>query len=185
MRVHPSGIDGGSVSRMKTIAAFFAATLLAGSLCAEQAVTTVILVRHAEKAGPEGDVPLSDAGVARARELARVLSGAGVTAIVSTPYRRNRETAEPLARLLGLEPVITVTGESYARDVAALIREKHRGGTVVVIGHSNTTPNLLRHLGIADPPGIADSQYDDLFICTIVDGLAPKLTSLRYGPVAR
>lgn len=171
--------------RHVSIAFALAIAVWGGARAAETTpVTTVILVRHAEKAGPEGDVPLSEAGVARAQELARVLGGAGVTAIYSTPFVRNVKTAEPLAKMLGLEPLVRKTGESYARDLAAEIVAKHRGGTVVVIGHSNSTPNVIRALGIADPPPIADPQYDGLFIVTIADGTPPKLLSLRYGAVA-
>jgi len=160
--------------------------LLATSLfAASRPVTTVILVRHAEKAGPEGDVPLSDAGVARAKELARVLSGASVDVIYSTQWKRSTDTAAPLAEALGLTPVITPTGKTYPQDLAKRILAENRGQTVVVVGHSNTTMEVLRALGVADPGTIADSQYDDLFVCTIVEGAAPKLMALRYGTVAR
>ena len=60
----------------------------------------------------------------------------------------------------------------------------HKGQTVVVIGHSNTTVDVLRQLRIANPPTIKDSQYDDLFICTL-GGAKPKLLTLRYGAPAR
>ena len=61
----------------------------------------------------------------------------------------------------------------------------HAGETVLVVGHSNTTPDVLKQLGIADPPAIADTQYDDLFIVTLAAGMPARLTALRYGAVAR
>jgi 2,3-bisphosphoglycerate-dependent phosphoglycerate mutase len=140
--------------------------------------TTVILVRHAEKAGKSGDVPLSEAGVKRAHELARVLAGVKIDAIYTTPFHRTRQTAAPVAGPRHLEPI-----EIDSKEVAARIRKEHSGGTVLVIGHSNTTPEVIRDLGIAEPPEIPDSAYDDLFIVTISE--RTTLLALRYGAVAR
>ena len=148
------------------------------------AVTTVILVRHGEKTGPSGDVPLSEAGIARANELARVVGGVKVDAIYTTPYERTRKTAAPLATLLGLTAIEVDTGKTYAADMAKIIREKHAGDTVVVVGHSNTTRDIILALG-GTIPEIADSQYDDLFVVTLVDGTATKVLPLRYGAVQR
>jgi hypothetical protein len=72
-----------------------------------QATTTVIFVRHAEKAlVPTDDPGLNEAGKRRAAELARQLVDAdvvaGVDAIYSTAYRRTEETVQPVATALGL-----------------------------------------------------------------------------------
>ncbi len=72
-----------------------------------QATTTMIFVRHAEKALiPVGDPGLTEAGQRRAAELARQLVDAdviaGIDAIYSTDYRRTVETAQPIADALGL-----------------------------------------------------------------------------------
>jgi 2,3-bisphosphoglycerate-dependent phosphoglycerate mutase len=165
-------------------------TLLAPATPAVTAaeMTTVILVRHAEKAPATAmvtDVPLSDAGMVRAKELARVLNGTKIDAIYTTQYQRTRQTAEPLAKQAGVEPVVITAGTSYPTDLANTIRTKHGGQTVLVVGHSNTTPDVLRALGISSPPPIADSAYDDLFICTIAPGAAPKLVTLHYGALVR
>lgn len=143
-------------------------------------VTTVILVRHAEKAGHSGDVPLSEAGTARASELARVLGSIEFDAIYTTPYERTRKTAAPLAAKLGLKAIEVSAEKTYAADMVKLVREEHEGGTVLIVGHSNTTRDVITALG-ATVPEILDSQYDDLFIVTLVDGAPPKVLSLRYG----
>src|SRR5258708_39148309 len=99
---------------------FFALALQLAALstiAAPPQVTAVIVVRHAEKTGPTGDVPLSDAGRAGARELARVLAGAGVTAIYDTQYLRTQQTAEPLAESLKIKPTGAGTTDTYAADV--------------------------------------------------------------------
>ena len=163
--------------------------LLAFSAVAADAprVTTVILVRHAEKASTPGNDPaLSEAGTARAKELARVLAASGVTAIYTTQYARTKETAAPLGAALNVQPVVvTAGGATYATDLAKLIRTKHAGDTVLVVGHSNSTIDVMRALGATNLPSIPESQFDDLFICTLVDGAPAKVVALRYGNVTR
>jgi 2,3-bisphosphoglycerate-dependent phosphoglycerate mutase len=60
------------------------------------------LVRHCQSSGQEPDAPLTALGHQQADELAVHLQSAGIVRIVSSPYRRARQTAEPLADLLGL-----------------------------------------------------------------------------------
>lgn len=160
--------------------------LLAVMTATTEAATTIILVRHAEKAPVGGDMPLSEAGAARAKELARVLAGAGVTAIYTTQYRRTRETVAPLAEALKLTPeAIEAGGKEYAANVVKTIRENHPGGTVVVAGHSNTTVDVLRELGMKDPPFIPEPQFDDLFVCTLAGDAPAICVALRYGEGTR
>ncbi|HEY0156602.1 MAG TPA: phosphoglycerate mutase family protein [Thermoanaerobaculia bacterium] len=153
---------------------------------AAEAATTIILVRHAEKAPVAGDMPISEAGIARAKELARVLADARITAIYTTQYRRTRETVAPLAEALKLTPeVIEAGGKEYPANVIRAIREKHAGGTVLVAGHSNTTVDVLRELGMKDPPFIPEPQFDNLFVCTLIEGAAANCVALRYGTPTR
>lgn len=148
-------------------------------------LTTVILVRHAEKVVSTGDDPaLSERGLARASELARVLADVPIDVIYTTQFVRTRDTAAPLANTRGITPVVITSGKTYAADLARTIREKHAGQTVLVVGHSNSTSNLLRELGVENPPRIEETRYDDLFIYTI-SGNKSKLLPLRYGVPAR
>jgi 2,3-bisphosphoglycerate-dependent phosphoglycerate mutase len=168
----------------RTLALCLLLTLTASALAnGGPEVTTVILVRHGEKAGPSGDVPLSDEGVARANELARVLAGVKLDAIYTTPYERTRKTAAPVSGKSGVTVTEIATGKTYAEDMARIIREKHDGDTVLIAGHSNTTRDVIKALG-GDVPEIADSQYDDLFVVTLVKGTT-RVLSLRYGAEKR
>lgn len=144
-------------------------------------VTSVILVRHAEKVAESRDPPLSPAGVERAGVLVHVLGHVPIEAIYATPYVRTRDTARPLAEALGLPVTELPVTPTYAADLAELIRMEHGGGVVLVVGHSNTTPDVIGALGVADPPTIADDQYDDLFIVTLAPDGAAQLLALRYG----
>jgi broad specificity phosphatase PhoE len=173
---------------MKRLVLLLLVLLLALSAVAAEApkVTTVILVRHAEKAATPGSDPaLSEAGAARAQELARVLAASGVTAIYTTQFARTQQTAAPLAAALKVEPVVLTAGGPYAADLAQRIRATHAGATVLVVGHSNTTIEVMKALGATNLPSIPESQFDDLFICTFVDGAPAKVVALRYGNVTR
>ena len=143
--------------------------------------TTVILVRHADKADGNGDVDLSAEGRARAEELARVLADAAVTAVYVSDAKRTRQTAAPISKALNVNPIEMPA----AADVATDIRDNHRGDTVLVVGHSNTVPDLIARLGVTDPPGvIPPKQYDDLFVVTVTEDAATVLR-LRYGVPTR
>ena len=54
------------------------------------------LIRHGLKVREIGDVPLTEAGLAQARLTARSLRGRTISAVVSSPLLRARETAAPL-----------------------------------------------------------------------------------------
>lgn len=150
-----------------------------------QSTTTVIVVRHAEKAAGQGDDPhLSDAGERRAEALARALENAGVSAVITTQWKRTAETALPTAREAGATPeVVPVAWDSIPRnaaDIAAAVR-RHPGEVVLVVGHSNTVPDIVAALGVERPAEICDSEYDRMEIVSMeADGDA-QLIEARYG----
>ena len=159
--------------------------LLTTSLfAAPHPITTVILVRHAEKASQEDASPLTPAGTARANELARMLTAAKIDAIYVTQYRRVQDTAAPFATMSALTPIVRNTGATYASDLAKEILKDHRGQTVLVVGHSNTTIAVMKALGV-EMPKMEESEFDNFYVLTDVDGAAPKVLALRYGAVAR
>jgi broad specificity phosphatase PhoE len=144
-------------------------------------LTTVILVRHAEKKiepnNPDPD--LSPAGQARALELVRMLGGAGLNAIYGTQYKRTQQTAKPLADNLGLP--VNVIDAKKTQDLVNSIRTTNRGQTILVVGHSNTVPEIVTALGGGSVPEIPDSDYDNMFIVTIYKSGSAKVTRIKYG----
>ena len=154
---------------------------------AAQAPTVVILVRHAEKAAPDppdGDPALTEAGHARALALADALAAAGVGAVITSQWRRTRQTAAPLAERLQIEPEVISTSGAQAQPeaVADAIRARHLGQTVLVVGHSNTIPDVIAALGGPAIPELCESQYDDLFVLLLGGGReAPASIRTRYG----
>lgn len=151
----------------------------AGSALAQS--TTVVVVRHAEKVDDSSDPLLSAAGSARAQALADALAHAGVSALITTQYQRTRLTAAPLGERVGIVPtVVAASGRTHAEEVAARVRELADGGTIVVVGHSNTVPGIIRALGGPDIGAIEDAEYDHFFVLTLSDA-GVRLIRSRYG----
>lgn len=146
----------------------------------ESLVTTILVVRHAEKDTAANDPVLSPAGVARARVLAHVVGGAGVSAIYVTHYRRCRDTALPLAQALGES--LTVVDDTA--EIMRRLRSRHWGKTVLVVGHFNTIPDIIRGLTGRAIPTFRDEEFDRLYVITLTPGGLPGLTGLRYGAPA-
>ena len=154
-------------------------------------VTTVFLVRHAEKAQePAQDPPLTEVGRVRAEALARLLSGAGVQAVYTSQFARTKQTAEPLAKLLGVpvNPVALAVKPDRPREVSEQsIRELkgrvegHAGEAVLVVGHTNSVPDLIRELGGDVVPKMEESKFDDLFVVTVYAAGRAKVVHLKYG----
>lgn len=151
-------------------------------------VTTVYLVRHAEKAAaPAADPPLTEAGTKRAEDLVRKLSKAGIKTISTSQFQRTKQTAEPLAKQLGIQntviPVRMDTMNSrqlspeYLKQVSELVASS--AGSVLIVGHSNTVPELIKALGGDIAPAIDDATYDDLFVVTVYAKGKAKVAHLK------
>ena len=155
---------------------WFLAVLLALNGVDQAAPATIILVRHAEAVANAGNDPsLTEAGTARARALAAALKDAGVKAVVTTQYQRTILTGRPLAEATGAE-LINLSAQSG--DPVAVAR-KYTGGTVVIVGHSNTVPAIVKALTGVDVGEIAHDSYDQMFIVTGAPGAA-RLVRARY-----
>ena len=144
-------------------------------------VTTVIMVRHAEKIIDltNSDPDLSPAGQARAQEIVRMFGDAGINAIYATQYKRTQETVKPLADKLGL-PINQVNSRNTA-ELLTQIRSQHRGQVVFIAGHNNTVPEIIAALGGPQFPTIPESEYDNLYIITVYRTGKAKVIKLKYG----
>ena len=137
---------------------------------------SIFLVRHAEKMTGENP-SLTDAGKIRAEALAARLADAGITHIYSTNTKRTLETAAPISDRTGLEIALYDAEdlEAFADSLAAT------SGVHLVVGHSNTTPQLSAALG-GDPGSEIDetSEYDRLYVITYTAGDVSS-TIERFG----
>ena len=143
---------------------------------------TIILVRHAEKmvVPPENKDPdISVQGEARAKEIARMFGGSGITAIYATQFKRTQQTVKPLAERLRV-PVTVVEAKKTA-DLVSQIRARGAGETVFIAGHNNTVPEIIAALGGPTFPIIPETDFDNLYILTIQGDGVTKLVHLKYG----
>jgi broad specificity phosphatase PhoE len=152
---------------------------------------TVYLVRHAERADePRQDPPLTEKGAMRSQELARVLRDANIKAVFTSQYLRTKQTAEPLAKQANA-PVTSISlsvnpsnprmvSEQSTAEVANKILER-AGQNVLLVGHSNSIPDLIKMLGGDVAPVIDERVFDDVFVVTIYAKGKAKVAHLKYG----
>jgi phosphohistidine phosphatase SixA len=146
--------------------------------------TTIILLRHGGRDiySGEADDPLTWEGRRRAQHLPEVIGDMGVSAIYCTNLRRNKETAQPLADHLGLEPILVsqsrlLNYKKLSRDLLDEFFTKYAGGVVVWIGNLNNLEEMYRLLdGTGSPP----TQYGDVFIVTVPDVTPPRIKKMTY-----
>jgi phosphohistidine phosphatase SixA len=168
--------------RLLTLLAFVAGVpAFAQSTPPSAATTTVIVVRHAERASTDSDSPLSAQGRERAQGLAHLLRDTPLRAIITSQYVRTKETAEPIARQKQIAPDVMPADKL---DAVIDRIKSFGGGTVLVVHHSNTVTTIVEKLGGQAAP-MPDTEYDRVMIVTVTPAGASVLT-LRFGtPPAR
>ena len=167
-----------AIGRTHLSAAALVALLAGAAAPPASAQKAVFVVRHAEKVDESEDPLLSAKGKARAQALARHVESAGIKAIYVTEFKRTALTAAPLAIALGLMPIVV-----YAADTPTLIekiRKDNPADVVLVVGHSNTLPDILKRLGHPDTLEIAGTEYDNLFVAVPRPDRAPAVLRLKY-----
>src|SRR5262245_21885742 len=141
------------------------------------AQNVIFVVRHAERVDESTDAALSAAGRQRAEQLARHLASAGVTAIHTTQFQRTIKTAEPLATRLHLT---MASADTAPAELVRSIRQRHPTGTVLIVGHTNTIPEILAALGYKTAVQIGSEEYDNLFVVVPKSRSAPTVVTLKY-----
>jgi broad specificity phosphatase PhoE len=175
--------------KLRTALPFFIITLLLLSGCTlsrksaqeqfgDDEVTTFYLVRHAEK--DYGDDPiLIKKGIERAERLKEILKNVDLAAVYSTDTKRTQSTAKPTADDHKLN--IVSYRPSLLRELSDKLRSLYRGKTVLIVGHSNTTPAMANYLTDSDEhPRFSELDYTNLYIVTLPRIGAPDVQKLRY-----
>lgn len=126
---------------------------------AQQAQPAIYVMRHLHT--PEGatDPDLTDEGQRHARLLADRFKPGDIDVIYVNSTKRTQQTAAPLAAKLGITP------KFYdPRDTAALVAAlKAEKGTVLVVGHSNTVPDIVAGLGGTRPAPLSHPDFADIW----------------------
>ncbi|MBI4055997.1 MAG: histidine phosphatase family protein [Elusimicrobia bacterium] len=156
-----------------------ACLLFSSMLLSSSVNASIYLVRHAERISQKDDASLlSRQGKKRAKVLQHVLSSVKLTAIYCTEYKRTQQTAAPVAEAQHLPP--TITNSEDIKGLAEKLKAVPIDEDVLVVGHTDTIPDLLKELG-APPIPIAKTDYDNLFIVTPRKEQSPQFQRLHYG----
>ncbi len=137
---------------------------------APTARTTIILIRHADRAAEV----LNSTGEARAQNLSEALGDYPLDAIYSPDILRNLQTAEPLA--IARDLPITVIPKEQA---GARMSRDHPDGTVVWIGNKGNLRTIWAELGA---PGDAPQAYGEIGVVTLQPGDPPQVRRLQVLP---
>ncbi len=164
---------------MKRIILLLFISALTFNVSAQTDVTTFILVRHAEKSKDDPrDPSLSEEGIKRAESLNAMLKQADIAALYSSPYKRTRSTVQPIADAKGLEV------NTYDPRSAAFLEDimtKFKGKTIVISGHSNTTPNVVNALIGEDRfKQLSEDDYSKIYIVSVTEIGKGTVTLLSY-----
>ena len=140
----------------------------------------VVCVRHAETTGAGSNPPLSAAGITRAGDLSHALSNTDLTQVYATIFNRTRQTADVSATDQGLST--TIYDAFNISGFASDLLQQHKGETVLAVGHSNTTPQLINALtSTTNYSTFNENTYDNLFIVKIKINGEAVVYHLEYG----
>ncbi len=126
---------------------------------------TIYLTRHAEKQSGSKDPKLTDCGAQRAQQLASILEKVNIEGVYSTQYNRTMATAAPTAQQQGLA-VEHYSPTKLAKFSKKILKQKKN---VLIVGHSNTTPQLSALLSESDVAGITEKEFRNLYQIHISD----------------
>jgi len=138
----------------------------------DQGTSTFYLIRHAEKdrSNTENTDPeLSQKGLGRAMHWAEILSEIHIDAIYSTDYIRTSQTAAPTS----VKQNVDVNYYDPGTIDIDQFKADNLNQNVLVVGHSNTTPEFANQLiGEDKYYALDDSDNGSLFIVQITNGVA-------------
>ena len=146
---------------------------------AQGKLTTVILLRHAEKISDGSKDPgLTETGKKKAESLVSLFKNTSLSAIYSTDFIRTRETVAPLAKSKSLA---IKNYEALKTDVIDNMLKEHEGKTILICGHSNNIPSIANYLrGTEEFKTFADNEYDNILIVTVGKERAATVTWLTF-----
>lgn len=166
--------------KLSIFALFFLFFIVSPIMAAD---TMIIVVRHAEKSTDDPKDPgLSEQGQVRANKLAGILKDAHVSAAYTTQYKRTQLTALPTATQNGFSTEVRnatrENAKTYTADLLNEIQKKHKGKTVLIVGHSNTVSEMIKHITGVDVSPIGEDEFDRVYVITL--GKQPRLVSVSY-----
>ncbi|NVJ59742.1 MAG: histidine phosphatase family protein [Gammaproteobacteria bacterium] len=129
-------------------------------LSSQKSNYSIYLVRHAEKDNSQRNPHLTEKGNRRAQKLAQYLVNKNITAVFSTNYNRTLQTATPIADLINVS--IQLYDPSKLDSFATQLKSMKEN--ILVVGHSNTTPELASKLSGVNVQPMSEQDYHRLLI---------------------
>jgi len=163
----------------------FAILVAVGSSWHSATTTTVVLVRHAEKQlGAISDAPLSPEGEKRADRLAQMFGDSQefgrIRKIYVTNTRRTQQTALRLSQRIGLNSEV-VDAKTDSKELAKRVLKENRGARALIVGHSNTVPEIVQALsGEKTVPPMGEDEYDTLYVVTVPSFGPATVLRMKY-----
>jgi hypothetical protein len=160
---------------------------------AAESPTTIFILQHAERhefTQTDKDPDLTAEGKERAKELAHVLSDAGIAAVFTPKAKRMEQTVQPLQQSLKL-PELNYYDEPGVEKMIQLINDKYKGKAVLIVGAgahmgSGGIHDIIKKLGCSGPDCDSKDSYDNLFVITLYEPGKAAALQLHYGrPVRR
>ncbi|WP_456378268.1 phosphoglycerate mutase family protein [Lutibacter sp.] len=147
----------------------------------ESEITTYYFIRHAEKIRTDTtnkNPNLTEKGMRRAENWSIVFSTIDFDRIYSTNYNRTIQTATPTAKSKNLEIIFYNPKDLFNED----FKSSTKGKTVLIVGHSNTTPMFVNKvLNKEKYSAIDDNNNSNLYIVTISDeNISPILLKIEH-----
>ncbi len=164
------------------VAGVLLSLLIAVWLVVSASTTTIFVLRHAEAAAEGGPDPaLSSAGELRAERLAQVFASQpgdlALDGVIVSSRRRTQDTARPLANALGI-PVVVVDS-TEPREIARRALDEFQGGRVLIVGHANTVPGIVRELSGHEVPAVSETDYGTVYVVARPQFSRESVTVLR------
>jgi len=142
--------------------------------------TTIFLTRHAEKQADLGDPSLMPEGLRRAEALSQLSENYDFTGVYSSGFQRTIQTAAPLAQKLALDINTNIGAMDYQTYLEDVL-ENHKGGSVLIVGHNNTIPELINFIMDKRIIGtIPHEDYSNLFKIRLKDDEEKSFVHYRY-----
>ena len=144
----------------------------------------IYIVRHAEKEFGIDPV-LTAAGRKRAGDLMRRLKNENIQAIFVTQYLRTQMTADSMRMLLHID-TLHYLADTVCNGLLNKITDHHFSKAILIIGHSNTIPKIIRKLGVSNYPqaNIPDNEFDNLFLLRYKNHHV-RMKKIKYGSLSQ
>jgi len=132
----------------------------------EQNLTTIYLIRHAEKKDDTKNTDLSQEGFERAENWKKYFEKIPIDTFYSSGFQRARHTCQPIA--FSRDKDISIY-KNHLMNLKEVI-EENKGKTVLIVGHSNRIPTFINSLlGEEKYPEILETEFGNLYIIKELD----------------